>query len=126
MAASRAARKLRPGRPPGATTAPKPALTTEKLTERVTLISGVPGNVIALTSTDGVVLVDSGSAALAGSVRKSLAAAKVRTLLNTHYHADQTGGNELFGKAGAEIHAHKITRSMAARRTSTCRRTIAG
>ncbi len=89
--------------------APKPALTTEKLTERVTLISGVPGNVIALSSDEGVVLVDSGSAALVGSVRKSLGGAKVRTLLNTHYHADQTGGNELFGKAGAEIHAHKIT-----------------
>jgi glyoxylase-like metal-dependent hydrolase (beta-lactamase superfamily II) len=93
----------------GAATGPKPTLATEKLTERVTLISGVPGNVIALTSSDGVVLVDSGSSALAGSVRKSLAAAKVRTLFNTHYHADQTGGNELFGKAGAEINAHKIT-----------------
>ena len=94
----------------GATpTGPKPVLATEKLAERVTLISGVPGNVIALSSGDAVVLVDSGSAALSGSVRKSLAGAKVRTLFNTHYHADQTGGNELFSKAGAEIHAHKIT-----------------
>jgi cyclase len=95
------------GAPSGA--APKPALTTEKLTERVTLISGVPGNVLALSSSDGVLLVDSGSAELASSVRKSLGGAKVRTLFNTHYHSDQTGGNELFGKAGAEIHAHKIT-----------------
>jgi glyoxylase-like metal-dependent hydrolase (beta-lactamase superfamily II) len=93
----------------GAGAAPKPALTTGKLTDRITLISGVPGNAIALSADDGVVLVDSGSAALAGSVRKSLSGAKVRTLINTHYHADQTGGNELFGKAGAEIRAHKIT-----------------
>ena len=92
-----------------ASAAPKPALATEKLTERVTLISGVPGNVLALSSADGVVLVDSGSAELASSVRKSLGDARVHTLFNTHYHSDQTGGNELFGKAGAEIHAHKIT-----------------
>jgi cyclase len=101
-----------PSRPAaaGSATEPKTALTTEKLTERVTLISGVPGNVLVLSSGESVVLVDSGSAALAGSVRKSLAGAKVQTLFNTHYHADQTGGNELFSKAGAEIHSHVITR----------------
>jgi glyoxylase-like metal-dependent hydrolase (beta-lactamase superfamily II) len=100
-----------PARPTaaGSAAAPKIPLTSEKLTERVTVIGGVPGNVIAMSAEDGVVLVDSGSAALAGSVRKSLGGAKVRTLFNTHYHADQTGGNELFGKAGAEIHSHKIT-----------------
>jgi cyclase len=97
--------------PSAATTnAPKSALSTEKLADRVTLISGTPGNVVALSSSDGILLVDSGSAALAGAVRKSLAGARVRTLFNTHYHADQTGGNELFGKQGAEIHAHLITR----------------
>jgi glyoxylase-like metal-dependent hydrolase (beta-lactamase superfamily II) len=94
----------------GSATTKKTVLTSEKLSDRVTLIGGVPGNVLALTSDDGLVLVDSGSSAMAGAVRKSLAGAKVRTLFNTHYHADQTGGNELFGKAGAEIHAHVITR----------------
>jgi cyclase len=94
----------------GSPTAGKTALPTEKLTDRVTLITGAPGNVVALSSSDGFVLVDSGSSAAARGVRKSLAGAKVRTLFNTHYHAEQTGGNELFGKAGAEIHAHEITR----------------
>ncbi|HUK02251.1 MAG TPA: hypothetical protein VLW26_08245, partial [Steroidobacteraceae bacterium] len=28
----------------------------------------------------------------------------------THYHSDQTGGNALFAKEGATIHAHLITR----------------
>jgi cyclase len=96
--------------PTGRTSARATATTTEKLSERVTLVAGAPGNVVALSSGDGVVLVDSGSAELAGAVRKSLGAAKVRTLFNTHYHADQTGGNALFGAAGAEIHAHLITR----------------
>jgi glyoxylase-like metal-dependent hydrolase (beta-lactamase superfamily II) len=95
---------------PGSTTAGKAALSSEKLTDRVTLISGAPGNVIVLSSNDGALLVDSGSAKLAGAVQASLSGARVRTLFNTHYHADQTGGNELFGKKGAEIHAHEITR----------------
>ena len=86
------------------------ALPTEKLTDRVTLITGAPGNVVALSSTDGILLVDSGSSAFAKGVRVSLDGVRVRTLFNTHYHADQTGGNELFGKEGAEIHAHEITR----------------
>jgi cyclase len=90
--------------------AQKTTLTSTKLTERITVIDGAPGNVIALTSSEGVVLVDTGSTAMASAVRKSLAGAKVRTLFNTHYHADQTGGNALFAGSGAEIHAHLITR----------------
>jgi glyoxylase-like metal-dependent hydrolase (beta-lactamase superfamily II) len=94
----------------GSAPASKTALTIDKLSDRVTLISGAPGNVVAVSSTDGIVLVDSGSSAMASAVRKSLAGAKVRTLFNTHYHADQTGGNALFGAAGTEIHSHVITR----------------
>jgi cyclase len=84
-------------------------MATEKVTDRVSVISGTPGNVVLLSSGDGV-LVDSGSTALAPAVRKQLAGASVHTLFNTHYHADQTGGNALFAKAGAEIHAHTITK----------------
>jgi cyclase len=96
-----------PYRPPAGRSTALPA---EKLTDRVRLIAGVPGNVVALAASDGVVLVDSGSSALATGVRAGLAGARVRTLFNTHYHADQTGGNALFGAAGATIHAHVITR----------------
>jgi cyclase len=85
-------------------------LPTEKLADRVRLIAGAPGNVVALTSNDAVVLVDSGAANMARAVKAGLAGASVRTLFNTHYHADQTGGNALFGAAGAAIHAHVITR----------------
>jgi len=86
------------------------SLPSTKLTERVGLITGAPGNVVVLNGADGVVLVDSGSAELAPAVRRALGRERVRTLINTHYHADQTGGNALFGKAGAEIRAHTITR----------------
>jgi len=86
------------------------ALATQKVAGRVSVIDGAPGNVIVLAADDGMVLVDSGSAALAPAVQKSLAGAKVRMLFNTHYHADQTGGNALFAKAGAQIHAQTITK----------------
>jgi len=98
------------GEPAVRATGKAPDLTTQKLADRVTLITDAPGNVLALSSSDGVLLVDSGSAALAKAVRASLAGAGVHTLFNTHYHADQTGGNVLFGTAGASIHAHVITR----------------
>ncbi|HTQ36078.1 MAG TPA: MBL fold metallo-hydrolase [Steroidobacteraceae bacterium] len=86
------------------------ALPVAKVTDRVSVISGAPGNVIVLNTGDGVLLVESGSVELAPSVQKSLGGAKVHILFNSHYHADQTGGNALFANAGAEIHAHTITR----------------
>jgi cyclase len=84
--------------------------TVVKLRDRVKVITGVPGNVVVLTTADGVLLVDSGSAELAAMVQKSVGSAKVLTLFNTHYHSDQTGGNALFATAGAQIHAHTITK----------------
>jgi cyclase len=90
-------------------TARAAALPVQRLADRVSVVTGAPGNLVALSSGDGVLLVDSGSAELAASVRASLGA-RVSTLINTHYHEDQTGGNALFGKAGATIHAHEITR----------------
>lgn len=88
----------------------KVALTTEKVTDRISVISGTPGNVVVLTAGDGLLLVDSGAAAAAHALRASLAGATVHTLFNTHYHADQTGGNAMFGAAHAVIHSHEITR----------------
>jgi glyoxylase-like metal-dependent hydrolase (beta-lactamase superfamily II) len=86
------------------------ALPVTKVTERVSLVTGAPGNVVVLTTPDGVLLVDAGSAELAPAVQMALGGARVATLFNTHYHADQTGGNALFATAGAEIHAHTITK----------------
>ncbi len=80
------------------------------LAGKASLIAGAPGNLVALEAGAGIVLVDSGSAELASAVKASLGGAKVSTLFNTHYHPDQSGGNELFGRDGATIHAHVITK----------------
>ena len=98
------------GTPRSTAERPTSALSTAKLTDRVSVISGAPGNVVVLSSSDGLVLVDSGSAAMAKAVRANLGSVPVRTLINTHYHADQTGGNALFGAASTSIHAHEITK----------------
>jgi glyoxylase-like metal-dependent hydrolase (beta-lactamase superfamily II) len=71
-------------------------------------------NLVALSTADGLVLVDSGPFQSAGQVTAGLrnvaADANVGTLFNTHYHADQTGNNEMFAASGARIIAHDLTR----------------
>jgi len=80
------------------------------LGDRIRVFPGMPGNVVALKGSDGLLLVDSGSAELAASLQKALGRERVRTLINTHYHADQTGGNALFAKSGATVRAQTITK----------------
>jgi glyoxylase-like metal-dependent hydrolase (beta-lactamase superfamily II) len=71
-------------------------------------------NVIAHTGADGVLLVDGGAAgasdALMNAVSRLPGAGPVRTIVNTHWHAEQTGSNERLGRAGGTIIAHENTR----------------
>jgi len=84
------------------------------LAKGLTLISGVGANVLALDVGDGVLLVDSGlsseAGALKGQLRGLAGGGRVKTLVNTHWHPEQTGSNEAFGKAGAQIIAHEKTK----------------
>ena len=88
---------------------------TERLAGDVFVIR-IPGeaNVVAHTSSDGVVLVDGASARAADAVLKAVASlpntGPVQTLFNTHWHPEQTGLNEQIGKAGKTIIAHENTR----------------
>jgi cyclase len=81
----------------------------------LTLLTGLGGNVVALKTTDGAVLVDSGTAApatpLLSLVERATGSARVHTLFNTHWHLEQIGGNEALGRAGANIVAHDKTRA---------------
>ena len=84
----------------------------------------LPGeaNVVAHTSTGGVLLVDGGSARASAALLKTVAGLpasaeatagkplRVHTIFNTHWHPEQTGSNETLGKAGATIIAHENTR----------------
>jgi cyclase len=84
------------------------------LGERLHLIAGVGGNVLALLGDEGLLLVDSGAPKQVKQLQKSLRfagrGAKVRAVINTHWHLDQTGGNDAFGGEGATIIAHAKAR----------------
>jgi glyoxylase-like metal-dependent hydrolase (beta-lactamase superfamily II) len=88
--------------------AARPASTA--LNDRLTMISGAGGNVLALSTTEGLVLVDGGSLANAKALQSVLkklpGGRRVQTLFNTHWHAEQTGSNLLYGKTGTTIVAH--------------------
>ena len=85
-------------------------LASTKLNDRLLLVSGLGGNLVALRGDDGLLLVDSGAPGrtepLVAELAKFARGAKVRTVFNTHWHADQTGGNDEFGAGGAKIIAH--------------------
>jgi cyclase len=84
------------------------------LTDRLALVTSGGTNVLAFTSPDGLVLVDSGapdrSDALMASLRALTPVGQARTLFNTHWHAENTGANQIFRQNGAAIVAHENTR----------------
>jgi len=62
------------------------------------------GNVTAQIGNDGVMLVDTGTAALASEIFaaiRSLSDKPIHTIVNTHPHADHTGGNAAMVKLGS-------------------------
>jgi len=81
-----------------------------------TLFEGAGCNVLALAGPDGALMIDGGlaanAAALIDAVRKASGAARINTLINTHWHPEQTGSNEAVGKAGGIILAHEKTKTM--------------
>ena len=84
------------------------------LTDRLVLLTSGGTNVLAFASPDGLVLVDSGapdrSDALMASLRAWTPGQGVTTLFNTHWHAENTGANQIFRQNGAAIVAHENTR----------------
>ncbi|MEQ1579494.1 MAG: MBL fold metallo-hydrolase [Steroidobacteraceae bacterium] len=78
------------------------------------LIAGAGGNVVAGRDEEGALLVDGGTAERAAELHKLVlretGTKRIQTLINTHWHPEQTGSNERLGKAGARIIAHENTR----------------
>jgi glyoxylase-like metal-dependent hydrolase (beta-lactamase superfamily II) len=80
----------------------------------LTLLEGAGCNVIAMRGEDGALMVDGGLAVhsdrLLRAVTEVTGNAGVHTLINTHWHPEQTGSNEAVGRDGGVIIAHEKTR----------------
>ena len=80
----------------------------------LTLFQGAGCNVVAMRGEDGALLIDGGlaanSEALLNAVRGATRTSRIHTLINTHWHPEQTGSNEAIGRNGGVIIAHEKTR----------------
>lgn len=77
------------------------------------LLEGAGGNIVLLGGPSGIAMVDSGSPehqqAVASFIAERFRGAPIEILLNTHWHLDHTGGNEVAARDGARIIAHRNT-----------------
>ena len=83
-----------------------------------TLFQGAGCNVVAIPGPDGALMIDGGLAAnadaLIAAVKSATHATRIHTLIDTHWHAEQTGANEAVGRAGGVIFAHEKTKTFLA------------
>ena len=83
-----------------------------KISGNVYMLEGAGGNIGVSVGEDGILIVDDQFAPLADKIKaalKQLGEGKLKFVLNTHWHGDHTGGNQVFGP-DAPIIAHDNVR----------------
>ena len=76
------------------------------------VIAGAGGNIAVQVGSEGVLVVDTGLAGRSEQVLaeiRKLSDKPLQYILNTHFHADHTGGNEAIRKAGVTITGANVT-----------------
>ena len=94
-------------------TQPDVEIKTTRVAGNVYMLEGQGGNIGACVGPDGVLIIDDQFERLADKIRAALTKLNpgpLKFILNTHYHGDHTGSNELFGKEGTII-AHENVRN---------------
>lgn len=82
-----------------------------QLTPSMYMIEGAGGNITASIGSDGTFLVDDDFAPMADklvSKLRELKGDRPRFIVNTHFHYDHTGGNEVFGSTATIIAATAV------------------
>ena len=97
-----------------------------KVAGTVYMLQGAGGNIGVSVGEDGIVIVDDQFAPLAPKIKEALKGITdkpIKFILNTHYHGDHTGGNEVFGR-DAPIIAHENVRKRLQSGTTAMGRTV--
>jgi len=96
--------------PPAAAPPPpdfsKVEIKTTDLGDNIYMLEGQGGNITVAVGKDGIIMVDGQYAPLHDKIKAAIEAISkkpIKYLINTHFHGDHTGGNELFGRDGATI-----------------------
>lgn len=87
----------------------KVQIQSTEVAEGIYMLTGQGGNIGVCIGEDGVFLVDNQFAALTDKIIAAVAELTdqpIKFLINTHWHADHTGGNENFGNLGVTLIAH--------------------
>ena len=87
----------------------KVEFTSFQLSDTIYMLKGAGGNVGVSTGEDGLYIIDDQVRPVTTQLLQAIGNISdkpIRFVINTHYHADHTGGNETIGGAGAVIIAH--------------------
>ncbi|MBV9495561.1 MAG: MBL fold metallo-hydrolase [Acidobacteria bacterium] len=97
-----------------------------KVNGNVYMLTGSGGNIGVSVGDDGIVIVDDQFAPLAPKIREALKGITdkpIKFILNTHFHGDHTGGNEIFGRDGTIIAQTNVRKRLASGSTIAGRET---
>ncbi|HWW59800.1 MAG TPA: MBL fold metallo-hydrolase [Thermoanaerobaculia bacterium] len=86
-----------------------------KVAGTVYMLTGAGGNIGACIGDDGIVIVDDQFAPLAPKIKEALKAITdkpLRFVINTHYHPDHTGGNEVLGREAPIIAQENVRKRL--------------
>jgi cyclase len=96
----------------------KVEIKTMAVAGNVHMLEGAGGNIAVSTGPDGVLMVDDQYAPMAGKIAAAISkldGGPLKFVLNTHWHADHTGGNAHFGKSSTLIAQTNVRKRLAGR-----------
>jgi glyoxylase-like metal-dependent hydrolase (beta-lactamase superfamily II) len=89
--------------------AQRPEIDTFHVQGNVYMLVGAGANIAVQTGDEGVLVVDTGRADMRDAVlaaMRRLSDKPIRWIINTHAHADHTGGNETISQAGVTVNGN--------------------
>jgi glyoxylase-like metal-dependent hydrolase (beta-lactamase superfamily II) len=87
----------------GSDPSPAGAIQAQHVQGKVHMLVGAGANIIVQAGDEGVLVIDTGLQARSADVLaaiRQISTQPIRIVINTHVHADHTGGNEILGAAG--------------------------